>query len=205
MPNPVFVRFKSEIKRLRSIGAVFRASQALDAGISRKALYGMRDAGIIESLSRGLYKLSRSHPLVAPDLVSVARRVPRGVICLISALSYHNLTTQIPHQVHIAIERGNRRAPRIDYPPVRVYQFSQSAYSEGIEIHEIDKTQIKIYSIEKTLADAFKFRGKIGLDVFLEALKNWRKMRRKNLNALLYFAKINRVEKNMLPYLEALL
>lgn len=185
-------------------GGVLRMSEALRRGVSRRTLYAMRDAGIVERLSRGLYRLSDLEPLGNPDLVTVALRVPKGVVCLISALAFHDLTTQIPHAVDVAIERGAEK-PRIDYPPVRIYRFSDRALHTGVEIHELDGVGVRIYSPEKTVADCFKYRNKIGLDVVVEALRNWREQSRAHPDALLEMARVCRVESVLLPYLQALL
>jgi len=124
------------------------------------------------------------------------------VICLISALSFHQLTTQIPHEVSFALPEKSR-APRLSYPPIKVHRFRGKAYQEGIEKHKIDGVVVKIYSSEKTLADCFKFRNKIGLDVFLEAIKMYRSRKRINVGVMINYARICRVEKQMRPYLEA--
>ncbi len=179
-------------------------SQALKLGISRRSLYGMRDAGIIQPLGRGLYRLSAAAPLANPDLVTVATRVPRGVVCLISALAYHDLTTEIPHEVQMAIERGSER-PRIKYPPTRFFWFSGAAFSEGVETHTLDGVAVRIYSPEKTVADCFRYRNKLGLDVCLEALKTWRERRHKNLDVLVRYSHQLRVERTLRPYLQVLL
>src|SRR5438094_10152120 len=121
----------------REHGGMLRMAQALRAGIHRRTLYALRDAGVIEQISRGLYRLVDTPPLGNPDLVTVALKVPRGVICLLSALSFHELTTQIPHVVYVAIAR-DAEPPRLDYPPVRSFRFSGRAFSEGVETHELD-------------------------------------------------------------------
>lgn len=126
------------------------------------------------------------------------------MICLISALSFHEITTQIPHEVYVALERG-ARAPRLDYPPLRVFRFTGKAFTEGVEDHEIDGVSARIYSPEKTLADCFKYRNKIGLDTALEALRLYRQRKPIKVEALIEFARICRVEKVMRPYLEAVL
>jgi predicted transcriptional regulator of viral defense system len=140
-------------------------------------LYALRDNGKIEQVSRGVYRLSDLPPISNPDLVSVALRVPKAVICLISALSFHNLTTQVPHEVAIALERGTE-SPRIDFPPVSIHRFTKEAYYGGIEKHEIDGVKILVYGPEKTIADCFKFRNKLGLDVVLESLKLYKERER---------------------------
>ena len=162
----------------------------------------MRDAGILERLERGLYRLAELEPLSAPDLVTVARKVPHGVICLISALSFHEITTQIPHTVHVAIKRGAER-PRLAYPPVKTYWFSGDAFTAGVERHSIDGASLNVYSPEKTLADCFKYRHKIGMDTVLEALSLYHERRKPRRRELLRYARICRVEKIMRPYLEA--
>jgi predicted transcriptional regulator of viral defense system len=164
----------------------------------------MRDSGVLEVVSRGVHRLADSPPLGNPDLVTVAIRVPAGVICLISALAFHELTTQIPHQMHVALPRGSEE-PRLPYPPIRTYRFSGRAFTEGVETHEIDGASVRIYSQEKTLADCFKFRNKVGLDTALEALRLYRERRSVRVDDLMYYATICRVDKIMRPYLEALL
>lgn len=180
-----------------------RMAEAIEAGISRKTLYAMLDKGVVERLSRGVYRLTSLPSLEAPDLVAVATRVPDGVICLISALAFHELTTQIPRAVDIAIVRG-AEPPRIDYPPVHVYWFSGKAFTEGIETRTVDGVQLRVYSPEKTLADMFKYRSKLGLDVALEALRTWHQKRTSNIETILHYARICRVERVMRPYLEAM-
>lgn len=145
-----------------------RMATAIQAGIHRNTLYAMRDARVIEQLSRGLFRLADAPPLANPDLVTVARRVPRGVICLISSLALHDLGTQIPHEVWLAVPR-NSEPPRVDYPPIRVFRYADTAFTEGIEIKKIDDTPVRVYSREKTLADCFKYRNKVGLDTAVEA------------------------------------
>jgi predicted transcriptional regulator of viral defense system len=179
-------------------------AEAIRAGIHRNTLYAMLHTGIIERLSRGLYRLAEAQPLGNPDLVTVAERIPNGVICLISALAHYELTTQIPHEVHVAVSR-NSEPPRLDYPPVRVFRFSGQAFSEGIETPRVDRVRIRIYSPEKTLADCFKYRNKIGMDTVLEALRLYKDNRRINVEALMRYAKICRVAAVIRPYLEAAL
>ena len=188
----------------RRHGGILRMSEALQAGVHRRTLYAMRDAGTIERLGRGLYRLSDLPPLGSPDLVSVSRRIPRGVICLVSALAYHEITTQIPHQVFLALPRGTE-PPRIDHPPIWVFWYTGAAFTEGIDTHVLDNTSVRIYSPEKTLADCFKYRNKIGLDTAVEALRLYRQRMRLKAEDLVRFARICRVEKVMRPYLEAML
>ena len=183
---------------------MLRTAAALRAGIHPSTLYGMRDSGILELVSRGVYRLVDSPPLGNPDLVTVALRVPTGVVCLISALAFHDLTTQIPHEVHVALPRGAEE-PRLDHPPLKTYRFTGEAFTEGVETHEVDGVRVRIYSPEKTLADCFKFRNKIGLDTALEAVRFYRERRKINVEHLMHHASLCRVKEIMRPYLEAIL
>lgn len=187
----------------RRQGGLLRTSEAIQSGIHPRTLYALRDTGRVEQLSRGLYRLKDMPPLSEPDLVTVARRIPEGVICLISALAWHDLTTQIPHSVHLALPRGFE-PPRLAHPPLQVFWFTGNAFSAGIEIHVVDRTEIRVYSPEKTIADCFKYRNKLGVNVALEALRRYRSSRRRKLGELLRFARVCRVEKVMMPYLEAI-
>ena len=196
--------FEKAKKTFRSSGGVLRMNEALQAGIHRRMLYSMLEAGFIEQLGRGLYRLTDLPPLGNPDLLSVSLKVPSGVICLISALAYHQITTQVPHGVYVALERGTE-VPRLDYPPLRIFWFSGQSFTHGIETHKIDGVPVRIYSPEKAIADCFKYRNKIGLDTAIEALKLYREKKRFKAGDLMHFARVWRVEKVMRPYLEALL
>lgn len=188
----------------RGQGNVLRMAEAVRSGIHRRTLYAMREAGMIKALSRGLYRLTDAPPIGNPDLVTVALNVRQGIICLISALAYHRLTTQIPHQVYVAIPR-NGAPPRLNYPPVRFFRFDRRAFGEGIESHTIDKVNVRIYSAEKTLADCFKYRNKLGLDTTIEALRLYKERGKIDRAALLQAAEACRVANVMRPYLEAVL
>ena len=197
-------RFEKARKTFRSRGGVLRMSEALQSGIHRRMLYSMLEAGLIEQLSRGLYRLTDLPPLGNPDLVSVSLRIPNGVICLISALAYHEITTQVPHEVYVALERGTE-PPRLGHPPVRIFWFSGQAFTLGIQTYKIDGVRVRIYSQEKTIVDCFKYRNKIGLDTAIEALKLYREKKRFKADDLMQIARACRVEKVIRPYLEALL
>lgn len=188
----------------KECGGQLRMSEAISNGITRYMLYSLRDRGVIEQISRGVYRLVELPPVSNPDLLAIAIRCPNAVVCLISALSFHEITTQIPHDVSIAVPRKSR-APSIDHPPLSVHRFTDEAYKAGIEVHQIDGATIKIYSPEKTLADCFKFRNKVGMDVVIEALKLYRSRMEFDHRKILECARICRVEKIMRPYLEALL
>lgn len=187
-----------------SHGGIISTGEALSSGIHPRTLYAMRDNGQIVRLDRGLYRLSDLPTLSNPDLVSVALKIPNGIICLISALSFHELTTQIPHEIYVAIRR-NSEAPRLSYPPIRIFWLTGKSYTEGVEKHTIDNVSVKIYSAEKTITDCFKYRNKIGRDIAIEALKLYRERRQIKLNDIMLYAKICRVENVIRPYLEALI
>jgi predicted transcriptional regulator of viral defense system len=182
---------------------ILRASAAIELGVPKHILYEMIKTGELVREAQGIYRLRESAPLGNPDLVQVSLRVPRAVICLISALYFHELTTQIPHQVHFALPR-DVKTPKIKYPPIRVFHFSAESYQAGIVEQEVDGVKVRIYDREKTVADCFKFREKVGMDVALEALKDYLNQPRPNISMLMKYAKVNRVEKAMRPYLEAL-
>jgi predicted transcriptional regulator of viral defense system len=188
----------------REHGGQLRMSEAIRLGISRYMLYSLRDEGLIEQMSRGIYRWAKLPTISNPDLVTVSLRYPKAIICLVSALSYHSITTQIPYAVSIAIAR-EARVPKLEYPPIRVYKFAKDAYEAGVEEKWIDGARVQVYCAEKTLADVFKFRNRIGLDLFLEALKLYKSRKNANLGAVLGFARICRVDRLIRPYLEALL
>lgn len=180
-----------------------RTSRAIQLGIAPRTLYALRDTGQVEEVTRGVYRLSSVPVSEQTDLVQVALRIPKGIICLISALAFHDMTTQIPHEVYVALPLDAEK-PRLAYPPVRLFWLSPLAHSAGVEEHLLDGVTVHIYSREKTIADCFKYRNKVGLNLGLEALKEGLAQGCKP-ETLLEFARIDRVEKVMRPYLEALL
>lgn len=196
--------FSETASVFREHGGVLRTMEAVRLGVHPRILYAMRDAGKLEQLGRGLYRLADLPPLGNPDLVSVAVRVPDGVLCLLSALTVHGITTQIPHEIYLALKRG-ARPPRLDHPPVRVFWFTGKAFTEGIETREMDGVDVRVYSAAKTVADCFKYRNKLGLDVAIKALKLYLREKRGRPDELLRFARACRVEKVMRPYIETLL
>jgi predicted transcriptional regulator of viral defense system len=195
---------KKAVDIFRAKGGQLRMHEAIKHGISRYMLYTLRDQGVISQVSRGGYRLVELPPIGHPDLVTIGLRLPKAVICLVSALAFHELTTQVPHQVSIALPRGSRR-PVIDSPPIMMHRFSEPSFRKGVEMHSIDGVPVKIFSIEKTLADCFKFRNKVGMDVVLEALKLYKARKKLDLNLVLHYAKICRVDRVMKPYLEGIL
>src|SRR5665213_926484 len=186
-------------------GGMLRTSEAIRLGIHPRTLYALRDAAEIEKVGRGLYRLSTAPPLSNPDLVPIAIRIPRAVVCLISALAHHGLTTQVPHAVDIALP-SHAQIPKVDGVSVRVFWYPEASFSTGVELITIDDVPLRIYSPEKTIADCFKYRNKIGLDVAIEALRADRERTPKpNRAALAQFAQTHRVQMIMRPYLEAIL
>ena len=179
-------------------------SSDLDAlGVPRMYLVRLTASNQLEKVGRGLYRLPESTLFEHDSLALVATRVPQAVFCLLTALQFHELTTQLPRQLWIAMPRGSH-LPRIDYPPVKMVQYTGAAYAQGIEEHERDQVMLRVYSVAKTVADCFKHRNKIGLDVALEALKEARERKKASADELWRYAKICRVANVMRPYLEAL-
>jgi predicted transcriptional regulator of viral defense system len=197
-------RFQKAVSIFKKKGGVLKTAEALEAGIHRSTLYALAKNGKLERISRGVYRLIDSPPLSNPDLILVAKRIPNGVICLLSALSFHDITTHIPHEIHIALSSGAEE-PRLEYPPIRTFRFSNLAFTEGIRTNRIDRWRIRVYSPEKTLADCFKFRNTIGLDTAIEAIKLYRDRKDIKVDAIMHYASICRVARIMRPYLEALL
>jgi predicted transcriptional regulator of viral defense system len=188
----------------RNSGGIMRTAEAIRAGIHPRTLYAMRDCGELEFMGRGLYRLTDQPQMGNPDLLAIAKRIPNGVLCLISALSFHGITTQIPHEVYVALCRGKSR-PRIEYPPVRIFWFSGNAFCEGIETHIIDSVPLQVYGPEKSLADIFRYRNSLGMETALEALHLYRQRGRINIEMLLRCARADRMEGVMRPYIEAVL
>jgi predicted transcriptional regulator of viral defense system len=176
----------------------------LDAiGAPRIALTRMTQSGQLERAGRGLYRLPGALGSESDSLSIVAAKVPRGVFCLLTALQFHELTTQLPRRVWIAMPRGSH-LPQIDYPPLTMVQLNDESHAAGIEIHERDQAELRVYGVAKTIADCFKFRNKVGLDVALEALRDAHAKSKVTIDELWHFAQICRVANVMRPYLESL-
>ena len=182
---------------------ILRTGQAKRLGIDPKILARMVGAGLLVKESRGLYRLANLPPLSNPDLVNVALKVPHGVVCLLSALSFHNMTTQMPYKVYIAIPL-KYRIPKFEYPPIDVFRVSENVYNAGIEEHDVDGVNVRIYNKEKTIADCFKFRKKIGKNIAIEALKDYIRDPGSKIESLLVYAEIDRVSNIMQPFIEAI-
>lgn len=190
------------IDLVRSLGLI-RPRDLEPIGIPRISLTRAVRRGQLERVGRGLYGLPGRQVSAHGALAEVARRVPKGVVCLLSALRFHGLTTQAPFEVWLAIE-NKAITPKLDYPPLRVVRFSGAALTEGVEEHVVDDVTVRITSIAKTVADCFKYRNKIGLDVALEALREAWHEKRMTSDDLWRYAKVCRVANVMRPYLDSL-
>lgn len=188
------------LKLFRSYG-VLRSSDLEKYGFSRQALKRLADKGLVARIGRGLYRQVDAEVTEHATVVEVCKAFPQGVLCLVSALHFYHLTTQIPHAVSMAVEAG-KRVYRTDLP-VQFFRFSGSAFTEGVETHTIEGVNVRVYSPAKTVADCFKLRNAIGLDVALEALQECLKSKRCSIDELWYYAKICRVTNVIRPYMEA--
>jgi len=187
---------------IRQLGIV-RAADLETRGVPRGQLYQLLRKGLIERQARGIYVASH-HPFTAEHtLAQVAKRVPGGVLCLLTALRFHELTTQDPAEVWIALPEKARK-PQLDYPRLRVARFSGAALTEGIETHRLENVDVRVYSAAKTVADCFKYRNKVGIDVAVEALRDFSRRYRGGATELARFARICRVTRVMQPYLDAI-
>lgn len=193
----------SSILELAREQGLIRARDVAAHGLSRMALTSLVRQGRLTRVCRGLYALPDRPVTEHTTLAEVARKHPKVVVCLLSALQFHGLTTQSPFEVWLAI--ANRaRAPRMDYPPLRIARFSGKALTEGIEHHTVQGVPIQVTGVAKTVADCFKYRNKIGLDVALEALRDAWNAKRVQMDELWHYAQICRVANVMRPYLESL-
>jgi predicted transcriptional regulator of viral defense system len=193
----------SRTLKLASQRGVVRARDLADRDIPAVILTRLVKSGQLTRLSRGVYTLPTRRLSEHHQLAEIATRSPTAVFCLLTALRFHDLTTQNPHELWIALPNKSR-SPRIAYPPLRTVRYSGVALTRGIETHTVDGVQVRVYSIAKTVADCFKFRNKIGLDVALEALRECRRGKRTTSDELWRYAKACRVANVMRPYLESI-
>jgi len=189
-------RVSDALDAFRTHGGVLRTRDVLAMGIHPRTLYRMRDEGVVDQISRGVFRLASLPGLSNPDLVAVAMRVPRAVVCLISALVYHDCTSEVPHEVQIALPRRTK-PPKIDHPPLRVFWFSDTALSEGVQTVVLDGIEVRIFDLPKTVVDCFRFRNKLGLDVAVEALNQAIKRKGVQPAELLRYARLCRAERIM--------
>jgi predicted transcriptional regulator of viral defense system len=199
MASPHYSEILNVVRRL----GILRAADLEVHGIPRSHLYRLLRQGLIKRQARGLYVASKHRVTAAHTLAQVAKRVPSGVFCLLTALRFHELTTQAPSEVWIALPEKARK-PRLDYPRLRVARFSGPALTEGIETHRLEGVEVRIYSAAKTVADCFKYRHKVGVDVAVEALRDFSRRHRGGATELARYARICRVSRVMQPYLDAL-
>jgi len=195
---------KKFIEFLKKRGGMVSYKEIIKAGFNKAFLRNNLDSGRIQKVDRALYGLSDGFTLSNPDLVAVSIKVSKGVVCLLSALAFHEATSEIPRYINIAIPRGVH-ANKINYPPVKFYRFSFKSWEAGIEKQKIEGYQIKIYSLAKTIADCFKFRNKIGMDVAREALKIAITEKGVQPKEIMQYAEICRVDNIIKPILEAML
>jgi predicted transcriptional regulator of viral defense system len=187
---------------LRRRGAI-RAQDLSAHGIPRVYLHRLHARGVLERPTRGLYVLADAEPSENQSLVEACRRVPHGVVCLLSALRFHGLTTQAPFEVWLAIDEKARR-PKLDYPPLRIVRFSKAALSAGVKNHNVQGVTVRVTEPARTVVDCFKYRNKIGLDVALEALRDCRRQKKATMDELHRTAQARRMANVMRPYLESL-
>lgn len=172
-------------------------------GMPRITLTRLVEKGVFEKISRGVYRLADQHYSEYDDLLTVAIKVPQAVFCLLTALQFHELTTQLPREIWIAMPKG-RHIPQLDYPPIKMIQCSEDVFHAGIETHQYNHTTLRVYTVEKTIADCFKHRNKIGIDVAIEALKEAKQKNCLSIDCLWQFAQLCRVTNVIRPYLESL-
>ena len=199
MPEPAHTNTERVLQIVREAGLV-RARDLAAHGLSPTHLQRLYEQGRILRSGRGVYLSADTDPGEHASLAEVALRVPAGIVCLLSALQFHGLTSQAPHQVWIALP-PRAHTPRPDYPPLRVVRLSGDALTAGIEETRVGPVPVRVYGPAKTVADCFKFRHKIGLDVALEALQDCRDKRRATVDELWHYAKICRIAGVMRPYL----
>jgi len=182
---------------------ILRAADAARLGLHTQLLTRLVAEGALERVGRGRYRSPTAQVTEHHGLAHTAAAVPRGVVCLLSALVFHGIGTQNPSEVWVAIDR-RARAPRVAWPPLRIVRFSGRALTEGVETHRIEGEPVRVYGLPKTIADCFKYRNKLGMEVALEALKDAWNHRRVRMAELDKYARVCRVERVMRPYLEAL-
>jgi predicted transcriptional regulator of viral defense system len=195
--------WQNRIIELTKKNGIVRPRDIEHNGMPREYLRRLIKKGILERVGRGLYVIPDSLGSESRQMAEIAKRVPRGVVCLLSALQFHNITTQLPHETWLALESPGWR-PKLDYPPLRIVWMSKNAFAYGIEVHHIDRVPVRIFGIAKTIADCFKFRGKIGIDVAIEALREARRYKKVSMDSLWEAAKVCRVTRIIRPYMEAI-
>ena len=202
MPEPRRNSQRDLAVRLIRRDGMMRLSELMRHGVNSATLSRLVAEGLIRRPARGLYELADADVAAAHAFATVAKRVPRGAICLISALQFHGLTLQVPRQVWLAIGSKDRK-PAIDYPPVRTFHFGEKALTLGVESHTIDAVPVPIFDPAKSIVDCFRFRNAVGLDVALEALRLGWRSRKARPDDLATYARALRVWSVLRPYLES--
>lgn len=202
MPKPSPVA--QQILRLARKQGILRPRDLAERGLPADYLWRLEKSGHLIRIDRGLYMRADADFSAQISLAEVAKRIPDGVLCLVTALEFHDLTLQIPHEVWIAVRPGRYHA-KMDHLKLRYVHLSGASLTEGIETHRVDGVELRVYSAAKTVADCFKFRNQLGMETVLQALKQGLSERRFSPTELWHFAQINRVDKVMLPYAEAVL
>lgn len=200
MSSTTYARRVLDLTRRRGL---LRASDLAEIDVPRVVLTRLTRAGELERVGRGLYRVPGKQGSEHETLAAVSARVPKAVYCLLTALQFHELTTQLPREVWIAMPHGSH-LPRIDYPPLKMVQSTEPAYRAGVETVVRDGVSLRVYSVAKTVADCFKHRHKIGLDVALEALRDALARRKASVDEIWRYAKVCRVANVMRPYLESI-
>jgi len=185
-------------------GGMVRFSDIIKAGFHPDAVKNLQKNNIVVKIARGLYAIEGKIYNSNDDLINVCRQVPKGVICLISALAYYDVTNEVPRHVDIAIPEKSR-ANKVEYPPVKFYRINRKVWESGVETIDIDGNTVKVYSLAKTIADCFKFRNKIGPEIAISALKNAIIEKKAAPVEILKYAKVCRVSKIVKPIMEAIL
>lgn len=191
------------IELIREYGTV-SAADLTARGVAREYLPRMTKKGLIERVARGRYRLPEADISEHHELALMASRVPDGVVTLLSALAFHQIGSQIPHELWVAI-KAKRHGPALGYPLVRYHYYSGAAYEQGIELHKIEGVNVKIYSPAKTVIDCFRMRHKIGLDIALEALKEGWNHQRFSADELMVLASACRIKSVLKPHFEMLI
>lgn len=194
---------KKMLNYFKKHGGIVRFSSIIKAGFHSDTLSALEKEGRIEKIARGLYRMTQYKFGAYPDLVIACFQAPRGIVCLVSALAFHEVTNEIPKYVDIAIPAGTR-ANRIKYPPVRFYRFSTKTWNSGIEVHQFEGRKIRVYNLAKTIADCFKFRNRIGFNVVRDALKIAVTEKKIKPQDIMKYAKLCRVDRIIKPILETM-
>ncbi len=193
----------SKLKILARKG-VFTVSEARQNALSHTTIYRLCETGEVSKIARGIYQVTEFAGTTSPDYAAISKRIPEGILCLISALYHHELTTEIPREIHLAINRKSN-IPKVDYPKVRIFRMSALPFKTGVTKMTIGGVKLKIFCREKTIADCFKYRHVFGVDVVIEALKLYMSQKGSDPTKILEMAKACRVARQIRPYLEAII